>query len=104
MGRTNFTQYLDDKKYYKDNLKSGDYTIGNLNSDYSDHLVTFKNVQQVVEALNSIYLTGSRPFNSDYLGHSKVDLSKTHINSQHILVPIGPLSFKVKFGYGSYHT
>lgn len=104
LGSTNFTKYTNNTKYYN-NKKSGEYTINNLSDDYKNHLVTFANVASVISSFNKSYLQEAKnKYNSYYLGTSKADLSKQHINSQHILVPIKPLTFKVEFGYGSYHT
>ena len=104
LGSTNFTKYTNNTKYYNKET-TGEYTINNLSDDYKNHLVTFANVASVISSFNKSYLQEAKnKYNSYYLGTSKADLSKGHINSQHILVPIKPLTFKVKFGYGSYHT
>ena len=103
LGTTNFTKYTNNTKYYSKET-TGEYTINNLSNDYKNHLVTFANVAKVINDLNSQLQETKNPYKSFYLGTSKADLSKGHMNSQHILIPIKPLTFKVEFGYGSYHT
>ena len=103
LGVTNFTKYTNNTKYYNKET-TGEYTINNLSDDYKNHLVTFANVAKVINDLNSQLKETKNTYQSYYLGTSKADLSTKHMNSQHILIPIKPLTFKVEFGYGSYHT